>query len=108
VISLPSIQGRIVVLACPRLLRKVLYRPGKKIQVNLGEPSRIMAEDGGHLITLFVSYLCKCFIISYLEARGLEPLFPMPSSTKIQERLYPRGSRESRPSWKWLDGAGCY
>jgi hypothetical protein len=75
VISLPSIQGRIVVLACPRLLRKVLYRPGKKIQVNLGEPSRIMAEGGGHLITLIVSYLCKCFIISYLEARGVEPMF---------------------------------
>jgi hypothetical protein len=35
-----------------------------------------MAEDVGHLITLFVSYLCKFFIISYLEARGAEPLFP--------------------------------
>jgi len=26
------------VLACPRLLRKVFYRPGKKIQINLREP----------------------------------------------------------------------
>jgi len=34
-----------------------------------------MAEDGGHLITLFASYLCKCFMISNLEARGIEPLF---------------------------------
>jgi hypothetical protein len=35
VISLPSIQGRIVVLACPRLLRKVFYRPGKEIHDQL-------------------------------------------------------------------------
>ena len=35
-----------------------------------------MAEDGGQVITLFLSYLCKCFIISNLDARGLEPLFP--------------------------------
>ena len=43
-----------------------------------------------------------------MEARGVEPLFPTPSSTKIQERLYPRGFGESKPSWKWLDGAECY
>jgi hypothetical protein len=48
----------------------------KKIQANLREPWRIMAEDGGHFMTLFVSYLCKFFIISYLEARGIEPLYP--------------------------------
>jgi hypothetical protein len=34
-----------------------------------------MAEDGGHVITLFVSYLCKCFMIKNLEARGVEPCF---------------------------------
>ena len=33
-----------------------------------------MAENGGHLITLFISYLYKLFIISYLEAREIEPL----------------------------------
>ena len=35
-----------------------------------------MAEDGGHLVTLIRSYLCKCLISKYLEARGVEPLFP--------------------------------
>jgi hypothetical protein len=39
---------------------------------------------------------------------GSRTLFPMPTSTKIQEQLYPRGFRESKPSWKCLDGAGCY
>ena len=34
-----------------------------------------MTADGGHLITLFVIYICKYFIIRYLEARGVEPLF---------------------------------
>jgi hypothetical protein len=43
-----------------------------------------------------------------VEARGVEPLFPMPTSAKIQERLYRRGLRESKQSWKCLDGAGCY
>jgi hypothetical protein len=32
-----------------------------------------MAEDGGHVITLFVSYPCKYFMLSYLEARGSNP-----------------------------------
>ena len=38
-----------------------------------------------------------------LEARGIEPMFPTPTSSKIQERLCPRGFRESKPSWKCLD-----
>ena len=33
-----------------------------------------MAEDGGHFITLFVSYLCKYLVIRHLVARGVEPL----------------------------------
>jgi hypothetical protein len=65
-------------------------------------------EGGGHVITLIVEYLCKYFMIKHLEARGVEPLFPMPMSSKIQERLYPRGFREGKRSWKCLDGAGCY
>ena len=66
------------------------------------------AEDGGHVIALFIGYLLKYFIISNLETRGVEPLFPTPTSTKIQERLYPRGFGKSKRSWKCLDGAGCY
>jgi hypothetical protein len=67
-----------------------------------------MAEDIGHVITSILCYLCKYLMLKHLEARGIEPLFPTPTSTKIQERLYPRGFRESKPSWKCLDGAGCY
>src|ERR1700730_7381632 len=55
-----------------------------------------MAEDGGHLITLFVSYLCKCFIISHLEARGVAPLSFRPScqsSTCGADRNRERGKR---------------
>src|SRR6266436_7420160 len=55
-----------------------------------------MAEDGGHLITLFVSYLCKCFIISHLEARGVEPLSLRPSfqtSTCVADRSRERVKR---------------
>ena len=51
------------------------FMPTKKIQVNLRELERIMAEDDGHFITLFACYLCKCFMIKHLEARGVEPLF---------------------------------
>jgi len=65
------------------------------------------ADNGGrrHVITLFVSYLCKYFIISYLDARGIEPLFPTPTSCKIQQGLCPRELRDRKPSWKCLDGA---
>jgi hypothetical protein len=67
-----------------------------------------MVEGDGHVITLFLGYLYKYFMIKHLEARGIEPLFLITMSSKIQERLYPRGFRESKPSWKCVDGAGCY
>jgi hypothetical protein len=54
---------------------KVFLSPGEKIQVHLREPKRTRAEDGGHLITFFVSYLRKYFMLKHLEARGVEPLF---------------------------------
>jgi len=57
---------------------------------------------------LLSSYLRKLLITNDLDARGVEPLFPTPTSSKIQERLYPRGFGEGKPSWKCLDGAGCY
>jgi len=36
------------------------------------------------------------------EEREVEPLFLIATSGKIQERLYPRGFRESKPSWMLL------
>jgi len=91
-----------------RLLRKVFYSPGEKILANLREPVRKPADNAGHVITSVIIYVRKLLITNDLEARGVEPLFPMPTSAKIQERLYRRGLRESKPSWKCLDGAGCY
>jgi len=90
-----------------RLLRQVSYHR-KKIQANLREPWRIIADNDGHVITFVPGYIRKWLMLKYLEARGVEPLFPTPTSTKVQERLYPRGFVECNPSWKRLDGAGCY
>jgi hypothetical protein len=43
-----------------------------------------------------------------VEARGVEPLFLIAMSSKIQETLYPRRFREGKPSWKSVDVPGCY
>ena len=56
-----------------------------------------MAEDDGYVITFFVFYLCKLLIIKHLDARGVEPLFPTPTSSMIQDRFSPRGFRDSKP-----------
>ena len=40
-----------------------------------------------------------------LDAMGIEPLFPTPTSCKIQQGLCPRELRDRKPSWKCLDGA---
>jgi hypothetical protein len=46
-------------------------------------------------------------MLNHLEARGIEPLFPTARSSKIQDRLYPRGFRERVSShgnaWMELD-----
>jgi hypothetical protein len=56
-----------------------------------------MAEDGGHVITLFVSYPCKYFILSYLEARGSNPCFdgsyPMASADVLLEGIREQAER---------------
>jgi hypothetical protein len=71
---------------CSSLIGRLLVRffvAGKEIQVNPLEHHRIPAEDGGCVITLFLSYLCKSFIISNLEAMGVEPLFPAAMSSNV-------------------------
>ena len=91
-----------------RLLRKVFYSPGEKILANLREPVRKPADNAGHVITSVIIYVRKLLITNDLEARGIEPLFPTPSSTKIQQGLFPKGFGENKRPWKCLDGAGCY
>ena len=59
------------------------YLAWEKIQVNLRKPERIVAEDAGHVITLILKYLCKYLMLSYLEARGVEPLFPPAMSSDV-------------------------
>ena len=48
------------------LLRKVFYPPGKKIQVNLREPLRIIADNDGNVIRSSRSYMRKLLIIRHL------------------------------------------
>ena len=67
-----------------------------------------MAEGGGHVITLILNYLCKCFRTKHLEARGFEPLFRHSLSRDV--RRWP--VREDSPAigkrWIASDGHGCY
>ena len=69
-----------------RLLRQVSYHR-KKIQANLREPWRIIADNDGHVITFVPGYIRKWLMLKYLEARGVEPLFPTPTSTKVQKSV---------------------
>src|SRR5690349_7883902 len=63
-----------------------------------------MAEDGGHLITLFVSCLCKLFIVSYLEARGIEPLFPRQRPARSRTGFIREDSKTaSRDGNAWME-----
>jgi hypothetical protein len=80
----------------------------KRVQGSLRERWRILSEKDGHVIISDPVHFRKLLITSNLEPRGVEPLFPTPMSSKIQERLCPRASRESKRSWKCLDGAGRY
>jgi hypothetical protein len=83
----------------------------KRNAIPLPSGLSVLAENDGHVIASVIihsSTFCKLLITNNLDARGIEPLFPTPTSTKIQERLYPRGTRENTRSWKCLDGAGCY
>jgi len=67
-----------------------------------------MTEDGGYLITLFVSYLCKSLIISHLEARGIEPLFRWQLSEGVRGCPTGGDSWTSGKAWIAPDDAGCY
>ena len=70
------------------------------------EHQRILADSVGFVITLIRCFLCKYLMLKYLEARGVEPLFFIAMSSKIQERLYPRGFREIKRhgnAWMPLD-----
>ena len=64
-------------------------------------------SNGGNVITFSLYYIRKYLMIKHLEARGVEPLFPTPMSSKIQERLYARGFREGKrfmemSGWRWM------
>ena len=64
-----------------------------------------MAEDSGHVITLFLNYLCKCFMISNLEARGVEPLFYL----EVQVHVRPSQSYfGGEDVFIQMGGSGCY
>ena len=86
----------------------LLTGKSREVQANLREPERTLADNYGNVIRFSRSYIRKYLMLRHLEARGVEPLFPALTSSKIEERLYPRGFADSNPSWKWLDGAGCY
>jgi len=81
-------------------------------------------------VTYLVSALIRAKGLSHsqnnLDTTRIEPLFPKPASSKIQDRLYARGLRENKLSWKcrrcpargdsraikqaWIapDGTGCH
>jgi hypothetical protein len=67
-----------------------------------------MAEGGGHVITLILNYLCKCFRTKHLEARGVELLFRWRTSAAVRRCPFRGDSRGGGKAWIVPDGAGCY
>jgi hypothetical protein len=86
----------------------ILLSGGEKIQVNLREPERIVAEVAGHVITLILKYLCKYLMLSNLEARGVEPLFPPAMSGDVHGCFTRAISEANAFSWTSMDVRGCY
>jgi hypothetical protein len=66
-----------------------------------------MAKGGGHVITLILNYLCKCFRTKHLEARGVEPLFSYAyvhsdPGKDISERIQRESAVMEMPGWRWM------
>jgi hypothetical protein len=92
VISLPSIQGRIIVLACPRLLRKGFYRPGKEIHDQLSRfPFIRCVNHSSELYNFKISYA----LANWTSTRSLDffAASPLPGAKFSDFRHHETASR---------------